>query len=159
MALSEGDRLRFKQWLVDNQLEEHIASAILDGMAPHDWHEQATKADIAKLEQRFDQVDKRFAQVDKRFAQVDKEFAQVDHRFDLIEQRFEQRFEGVDGRFKGIDQRLQTLEEQMRSNQASVHSRFDSLAKDIRVITLTMIGFLVTLVMTLVGGGITLLVT
>lgn len=148
MALSEGDRLRFKQWLVDNQLEEHIASAILDGMAPYDWHEQATKADIAKLEQRFDQVDKRFDQVDKRFAQVD-------HRFDLIEQRFE----GVDGRFKGIDQRLQTLEEQMRSNQASVHSRFDSLAKDIRVITLAMIGFLVTLVMTLVGGGITMLVT
>jgi len=77
MPINERDRIRFHGWLVGHDLDEEVADAILATMPPYDWHELATKADLATLGQRFDA---RFANVDLRLDHLDRRFDHVDNR-------------------------------------------------------------------------------
>jgi len=83
MALTDAQRLQ----LFDHyktHLGEDVAGALMTTIPPFDWHEIATKTDLAQLQtavdRRFEQVDRRFDELEQRF---DLKFAAIDRRFDL----------------------------------------------------------------------------
>ena len=89
MALTDAQRLQ----LFDHyktHLGEDVAGALMTTIPPFDWHEIATKTDLAQLQtavdRRFEQVDRRFDELEQRF---DLKFAAIDRRFDELEQRFD----------------------------------------------------------------------
>ncbi len=94
MPIDESSRLRFHRWLLQHDLDEQVADAILASMPPYDWHELATKADLQALEHR------------------------IDHRFELIEMRLDhhsERFAGIDKRLDGFDTRLAGMAQEIRA--------------------------------------------
>lgn len=77
MPIDERDRIRFHGWLLQHDLDEEVADAILATMPPYDWHELATKADVAA---GFSIVDARFAGIEMRLSHMDRRFDHVDDR-------------------------------------------------------------------------------
>ena len=119
MALDEADRFRITTKLADT-LGQDDAAALMETIPPFDWHQIATKTDLANAVKdlatksdmalefstlreemgiKFSQVDTGFARVDAGFARVDTQFAQVDARFEQVDARFEQ----VDAGFARVD--------------------------------------------------------
>ena len=62
MAPTEAERFQLREGL-RNVLEEAQATTLMDSLPPMDWHELATKTDLAALEER---MDARFEVVDVR---------------------------------------------------------------------------------------------
>ncbi len=131
MPIHERDRIRFHGWLVDHDLDREVADAILATMPPYDWHELATKTDLAVLEQRMD------AQFTLVYERMDMRFALVDGRFDSMDTRFD----GMDRRLDGMDRRLDNMD-----------SRLGGIAQEMRTILFTMIGLIVSIL--LAGGAV-----
>jgi hypothetical protein len=50
---------------------------------------RTTAGTLARLEQRFDNVDHRFEAVDRHFEAVDRQFVALDGRFGAVDRRFE----------------------------------------------------------------------
>src|SRR5690606_17657144 len=48
----------------------------------------ATKEDVGRLEDRFDQMELRFDQIDRRFEKIDARFEKIDDRFAKMDDRF-----------------------------------------------------------------------
>jgi len=53
-------RIRFRQWLIDHDLEPEVAYAILETMPPFDWSEIARRDEMLL---RFSDVDTRFDEI------------------------------------------------------------------------------------------------
>ena len=81
--------LRELRSLIVPTLGREAADKLVDILGGFDADRLATKADMARIDERFDEVDRRFEQVDRRFEQVDRRFEQVDRRFEEVDQRFE----------------------------------------------------------------------
>ena len=75
MAPTETERFELREGLRD-VLEEGPVTTLMDSLPPTDWHELATKTDLAALEER---MDAKFERVDARFeaveARIDKGLA------------------------------------------------------------------------------------
>ncbi|MCX6534060.1 MAG: hypothetical protein NTW34_07720 [Actinobacteria bacterium] len=101
MALDEAGRFRITTKLADT-LGQDDAAALMETIPPFDWHQIATKTDLANAVKdlatksdmalefstlreemgiKFSQVDTGFARVDAQFTQVAISFAHVDGRF------------------------------------------------------------------------------
>ena len=99
MTPEQDARLRFRQWLIDHELDPEVAYAILESMPPFDWSEIA----------RRDEMLLRFSDVDQRFNDVDRRLDTVDRRFDTVDQRFnamDRRFDTVDAQLEGVGAKL-----------------------------------------------------
>ena len=106
MAPTETERFELREGLLD-VLEEGPVTTLMDSLPPMDWHELATKTDLAALEERidvrFERMDAKFEVVDVRIealrtelgAKIDKGLVDMDTRFE----RLDTRFEAVDARF------------------------------------------------------------
>ena len=106
-------RLRFRQWLIDHELDPEVAYAILESMPPFDWSEIARRDEMLL---RFSDVDQRFNDVDRRFDTVDQRFNDVDRRLDTVDRRLDtvdRRFDTVDQRFNAMDRRFDTVDAQL----------------------------------------------
>lgn len=111
MTPEQDARLRFRQWLIDHELEPEVAYAILESMPPFDWSEIA----------RRDEMLLRFSDVEQRFNDVDQRFNDVDQRFDVMDQRFnavDQRFNDVDARLEGFGAQLEGVGAQLEGNRS-----------------------------------------
>ena len=94
MNPEQDARLRFRQWLIDHELEPEVAYAILESMPPFDWSEIARRDEMLL---RFSDVEQRFNDVDQRFNDVDQRFNETDRRFDAVDARLE----GVGAQLEG----------------------------------------------------------
>ena len=83
MTVSEEDRSRLYAWFREHT-DEPLAEYLMSCLAPAPLSDLATKADLAGIDIRFEQIDKRFEQIDIRFEQIDKRFERVDQRFDML---------------------------------------------------------------------------
>lgn len=92
MTPEQDARLRFRQWLIDHELEPEVAYAILETMPPFDWSEIA----------RRDEMLLRFSDVDQRFNAVDQRFNAMDRRFDTVDAQLE----GVGAKLDGFGAQL-----------------------------------------------------
>ena len=90
MPPGEAQRLQLYEQLV-KEFGDEPAMTLMESLPPVDWHELATKDDLAALEER---VNARFEVVDARFDALRVEV--VDARFDAL------RFEVVDARFDAL---------------------------------------------------------
>ena len=113
MAPSKAQRLQLYEELV-KKFGDEPAMTLMESLPPVDWHELATKDDLAALEER---VNARFEVVDARFdalrvelgARIDTGLAGV--RGEVAELRGEMsamnaRFEVVDARFDAVGHRI-----------------------------------------------------
>ena len=71
----------------------------------------ATKADIAAIVARFDDVDRRFATMEK---QLDDRFDAVDRRFDTVDQQFNKVLVSIGAEGKGARLHSENLAEETR---------------------------------------------
>lgn len=127
MTPEHDARLRFRQWLIEHDLEPEVAYAILETMPPFDWSEIARRDEMLLC---FSDVDERFAIVDQRFDAVDQRFDAVDKRFDALDRRLDrmdQRFDGIDHRFDGLEAQFGGLEGQF----GGLVAKFDGLQSNI----------------------------
>ena len=73
MAPTEAERFELREGLRDVLEEEHVTT-LMESLPPMDWHELATKSDLAALEERmnarFEGLDARFERVDARFTEM-----------------------------------------------------------------------------------------
>ena len=99
MTPEQDARLRFRQWLIDHELDPEVAYAILESMPPFDWSEIARRDEMLL---RFSDVDQRFNDVDRRFDTVDQRFNAMDRRFDTVDAQLE----GVGAKLDGFGARL-----------------------------------------------------
>ncbi|MCY4630904.1 MAG: hypothetical protein OXE75_08485, partial [bacterium] len=67
MVPTEAERFELREGM-RNVLGEGQVTTLMDSLPPMDWHELATKTDLAALEER---MDARFEVVDARFEVVD----------------------------------------------------------------------------------------
>ena len=106
MTPEQDARLRFRQWLIDHELDPEVAYAILESMPPFDWSEIARRDEMllrfSDVDQRFDDVDRRLDTVDQRFDTVDQRFNAMDRRFDTVDAQLE----GVGAKLDGFGARL-----------------------------------------------------
>ena len=121
MSLHDRERVRFHNWLLAHDLDEEVADAILAAMPPYDWHEIATKSDIATLDRRFDRLEHR-----------------LEHR---------------------LDSELGAVRSEMRDGFASLRLEMIGLRREMRIVLLALVGFMVSVVLsvltTAVATGIT----
>ena len=132
MALDEADRFRITTKLADT-LGQDDAAALMETIPPFDWHQIATKTDLANAVKdlatksdmalefstlreemgiKFSQIDTGFARVDAGFARVDTQFAQVDAGFARVDAQFAQvaiGFARVEAQFAQVDAKLSDL--------------------------------------------------
>lgn len=144
MALDEAGRFRITTKLADT-LGQDDAAALMETIPPFDWHQIATKTDLANAVKdlatksdmalefstlreemgiKFSQVDTGFARVDAGFARVDAQFAQVDARFEQVDAGFarvDARFDQVAIRFSQVDAQF----DQVTIGFALVEAQFD----------------------------------
>ena len=66
MAPTEAERFELREGLRDVLEEEHVTT-LMESLPPMDWHELATKSDLAALEER---MNARFERVDARFTEM-----------------------------------------------------------------------------------------
>ncbi len=78
MAPTEAERFELREGLRD-VLGEGPVTTLMDSLPPMDWHELATKTDLAALEERLD----------TRFEGVEAGFKGVDARFEAVEARID----------------------------------------------------------------------
>ena len=104
---------------ITHDLDRDVADAILATMAPYDWPELGTKADLAAIDERIDAIDTRIDQMDAKF---EDRFDRVDLRFDKMDTRFDK----MDARFDKMD------------------VRFDGMTREIRLVLLTLVGFMLS---------------
>ena len=71
--MSGQDRTRLYAWFREHT-DEPLAEYLMSCLAPAPLSDLATKADLAGIDQRFEQIDKRFEQIDQRFERVDQRF-------------------------------------------------------------------------------------
>ena len=90
------------------------------------------KADIARLDGRFDAIDDRFAHVDGRFDAIDDRFAHVDGRFDAIDGRFAH----VDGRFDHLRTELKTDIARVDGHVGEVRTEVAQVRSDLTYVAL-----------------------
>jgi DNA repair ATPase RecN len=81
----ERRSLRELRSLIAPIVGQEAADKLVDILKGFDADRLATKADMARMDDRFDAVDRRFEQVDQRFEQVDQRFERVDRRFEALE--------------------------------------------------------------------------
>ena len=109
MAPTETERLELREGLSD-VLEEGPVTTLMDSLPPMDWHELATKTDLAALEERmdtkFERVDAKFdalrVEMDARFTEMDARFTEVAARFTEVDAKFE----AVDAKFDAVEARI-----------------------------------------------------
>ena len=141
--MDERHRIRFHGWLVQHDLDQEVADAILATMPPYDWHELAAKSDLAQLEQR---LDVRFARIDTQFALVQGQFDSVEARFQAFDARFQaadRRFDALDGRFDGVDHRFDALDGRFDRTDNSLAG----LATEVRVMLFAVVGMIVSVLL------------
>ncbi len=85
MAPTEAERLELREGLRD-VLGEGPVTTLMDSLPPMDWHELATKTDLAALEER---LDTRFEGVEAGFKGLEAGFKGVDARFEAVEARID----------------------------------------------------------------------
>jgi uncharacterized protein (DUF3084 family) len=149
----ERRSLRELRSLIAPIVGQEAADKLVDILKGFDADRLATKADMARMDDRFDAVDRRFEQVDQRFEQVDQRFEQVDQRFDEMDRRFEQvdqRFEQVDQRFERVDRRFEALEGQVRELRHELLAAFrgelvTAVSVQTRMMLFGMLGAVVTM--------------
>lgn len=101
MTPEHDARLRFRQWLIQHDLEPEVAYAILETMPPFDWSEIARRDEMLL---RFGDVDQQFKAVDRQFEAVNQRLDGMDHRFDGLQARFgglEAKFDGLQSAIEG----------------------------------------------------------
>ena len=94
MAATETERHDLREDLRD-VLPEGAVRTLMDSLPPMDWHELATKTDLAALEERMDvrfdglrvEVDAKFTEVAAGFTAVGAAFTEVDAKFKAVEAR------------------------------------------------------------------------
>lgn len=89
MTINENDRLDLRQELERIFKNPRLAEIAMEAMPPIDYHQLATKQDLAaldtKIQGQFARIDGRFAQVEGGFGHVEGRFAQLDGRFAHVE--------------------------------------------------------------------------
>ncbi len=94
-----GSRLRFRTWLIEHDLDEETADAILESMPPFDW------SDIA----RSTEMNRQFERIDERFERMDERFVRIDEKFDRIEGRMDSRFDGLQTQISSLASDFHTM--------------------------------------------------
>ncbi len=173
-SAGEDKRLALLTRLVE-VLGQEEARTLMESLPPVLWHELATKADIKDREERLRaELDARFEKIDARFEKIDARFDRVDARFDQIEGRVDARFEKIDARFDQIEGRIDQIEGRVDARfdkiEDWVDARFDKLAgvlermrgetalqfaTQTRTLVLTLVGFALTIWVSLLVVGIT----
>ncbi len=106
-----------------------MASNPKDDMAP------ATKADVQKILQRFDQVDSKFDDIDKRFDQADKRFGEADDTFKTIEHQFQVVLATITAMEKSLKEEIRKAKEEMQQDlyeqTTEIYSRANIMEKTI----------------------------
>ena len=120
MTPEQDARLRFRQWLIDHDLEPAVAYAILETMPPFDWSEIARRDEMLL---RFRDVDKRFEAVDKRFDEVDKRFDEVDKRFDDVSAKIDGLAAGVYAQIEGLTANIDGLRSNVEGQLLAMEGR------------------------------------
>lgn len=126
MSLDERARLRFHAWLREHDLDRETADAILRVMAPFDWHELATKADLVVRDQRLDSIDIRMGHLDTRMGHL------------------ETRLDRVETHIESVDIRMDRLETRMDEGFRELRVELGGLRHEVRTVLLALVGFMVT---------------
>lgn len=116
MSLDENARLTFHAWLRDHDLDADTADAILRVMAPYDWHQMATKADL------------------------DAATGLVEARMEGLGRRMD----GLERRMDGLDTRMDGLDRRMEDGFREVRVELQGLRHEVRTVLLGLVGFMVT---------------
>ena len=112
MAPTETERFELREGL-RNVLEEGPVTTLMDSLPPMDWHELATKTDLAALEER---MDARFEVVDVRLealrtelgAKIDTGLAGVRGEVDGVRAKIDTGLAGVRGEIDGVRAKIDT---------------------------------------------------
>lgn len=99
------------------------------------------------LDKRIDGVDKRLDGMNERLGGMDKRIDGVDKRLDGMDERFRQ----IDDRFNRIDDRFDRIEDRFNDRFDKLYDHFDSLKN-------WLIGGLGTMIVTLIGAILALIV-
>ena len=88
MPLTPDDRHEFRRWLIDRDLQPHVADAILETMPPYDWTNIARRdemlARFAEVDRRFERVEDRLGFVETRLGKVEDGLIHVGTRLDAL---------------------------------------------------------------------------
>lgn len=159
MTITEESRYQLYKTL-EATLGADEANTLMEHLPPVGWRDVATTADVAavrddlvQLEQRvalrFESLEPRFESILHRFDAMDRRFEAMDQRFDAMSQLFDRRLEAVDHRLgalahgvEGADHRFDGLEQSWQARLAEeMHRQF--------VQTVSTIGTLLTVMLTL----------
>lgn len=133
-------RLRFLEWMIELGLDHETADAILRGMAPFDWHELSTKKDLEQFATKTDL---------ERFA-TKADFEGFATKADLQQVRTEMATKADLASF-GTE-----LRGEMNSGFAQLRLEMEGIRKDVRLVLLAVLGFMLSVVLAAAGAGITL---
>ena len=123
----EDARLRFRQWLIDHELEPEVAYAILESMPPFDWSEIARRDEVAlkaDVDARFDGIDHRLDGIDQRLDRIDQRLDGIDQRFDSIDDRFVGVYERFDSMHAAFDAHRVSFESQLVALEGRLSMRW-----------------------------------
>ena len=102
MAVTEAERHNLREEL-GAVMGEGAVNTLMDSLPPMDWHELATKTDLAALEER---LDTRFERMDTKFdglrVEMDAKFTEVAAGFTAVGAAFTE----VDAKFKAVEARI-----------------------------------------------------
>ncbi len=122
MAPTEAERFELREGLRD-VLGEGPVTTLMDSLPPMDWHELATKTDLAALEER---IDVRFealraelgAKIDTGLtglnAKIDTGLTGLNAKIDTGLAEMDARFEAVDAKFERVDARFTEMRGEMK---------------------------------------------
>ena len=109
MTVTEAERHELRGEL-GAVMGEGAVNTLMDSLPPMDWHELATKTDLAALEERmnvkFDvlrvEIGARFTAMDAKFAEVTAGFTAVGAGFTAVDAKFTE----MDAKFKAVEARI-----------------------------------------------------
>jgi len=107
-------RIKFREWLIEQQLDPETAYGILESVPPYDWSLIARRDEVNgrfdRVETRIDRVETRIDQFD---AKLDRVATDLGDRIDGMGDRIDSLSDRNDGRIDGMGDRIDGFVEQM----------------------------------------------
>ena len=118
--MKEFDKLSAANALKAAGLPAQQARAVVETVGTAVSDTAVTKADVQRMDERFDRVDERFDRMDERLDRMDERLDRMDEQFKQLETRIERR---MDLRFEALEARLETRFAEMDARFASLEAR------------------------------------